>query len=83
MCSRQLFGYWNVILILGSPLYVIFPTVNRENLSAMRRTHITYVVGHDHYHSENGFRFVYRIPSDTKHTQTHAQYAVVHSTANC
>lgn len=41
MCKRQLFGYWNVTLNRGSPVWVIFPTDNKENLSTVRRTHIT------------------------------------------
>lgn len=47
MCKRQLFGYWNVTLIRGSPLYVTFPTVSKENLSVVRRTHITWFVDND------------------------------------
>lgn len=39
---RQLFGYWNVTLIRGSPLYVTFPTVSKENFSDVRFTHMTW-----------------------------------------
>lgn len=42
MCKRQLFGYWNVTLNRGSPVCVTFPTDNNENLSTVRRTHITW-----------------------------------------
>lgn len=45
MCKRQLFGYWNVTLNRGSPVWVIFPTDNKENLSTVRRTHITWRIG--------------------------------------
>lgn len=42
MCKRQLFGYWNVTLNRGSPVCVTFPTDSKENLSTVRRTHITW-----------------------------------------
>lgn len=39
---RQLFGYWNRMLIRESPLYVLLPTVSSETLSVVLRTHITW-----------------------------------------
>lgn len=50
MCRRQLFGYWNVTLKRGSPVCVIFPTDNKENLSTVRRTHITCMYERVVYH---------------------------------
>lgn len=55
MCNRQLFGYWNVTLNRGSPVWVIFPTDNKENLSTVRRTHITYGVWKEKFRSANAF----------------------------
>lgn len=45
ICRRQLFGYWNLTLILGSPLYVLLPTVRRDTLSVVLRIHITWFLG--------------------------------------
>lgn len=42
ICRRQLFGYWNFTLILGSPLYVLLPTVSRDTLSVVLLIHITW-----------------------------------------
>jgi hypothetical protein len=39
--NLQLFGYMNMTLILGSPEYVMLPTVKRETLSTVLLTHIT------------------------------------------